>query len=129
MWPAVMLAANRKDRVRGRTKILDDSINTRNGLSQSGAPSGRKCAVAALGLYENLEMIRLNHRGSPNDSVITRCLDNLKQYGIKPIKFNIITTINVDATKIENPFSDADIVRLSWENITSRVFVYADRSR
>ena len=42
MCPALMLAASRNDRVRGRTRILDVSIRTRNGFSQSGAPSGRR---------------------------------------------------------------------------------------
>jgi len=48
--PALMLAANRNDRVRGRTITLVVSIRTRNGFSQSGAPSGRKWAVVFLGL-------------------------------------------------------------------------------
>jgi hypothetical protein len=37
---AVILAANWKDSVTGRTKILVVSIITRNGFSHSGAPSG-----------------------------------------------------------------------------------------
>ena len=40
--PALILAANRNDSVMGRTIILVVSISTKNGLSQSGAPSGRK---------------------------------------------------------------------------------------
>lgn len=42
MWPAVMLAASRNESVSGRTRTLVVSISTRKGLSQSGAPSGRK---------------------------------------------------------------------------------------
>jgi hypothetical protein len=42
MWPALMLAAKRKDRVSGRTRILVDSIRTRNGFSHVGAPSGNR---------------------------------------------------------------------------------------
>jgi len=42
MWPALIFAANRNDRVNGRTIILVVSIRTRNGFNQSGAPSGRK---------------------------------------------------------------------------------------
>jgi hypothetical protein len=42
MWPALMLAARRNDRVIGRTVTLVVSISTKNGLSQSGAPSGKK---------------------------------------------------------------------------------------
>lgn len=67
-----MFAANRNERVSGRTSTLDDSIRTRNGLSQSGAPSGRKWAVAAFGLNVNLEIISLNHNGNPRDKVIIK---------------------------------------------------------
>lgn len=42
MWPALMFAASRNDKVSGRTVILVVSIRTRNGFNQSGAPSGRK---------------------------------------------------------------------------------------
>lgn len=113
MCPAVIFAANRNDRVKGRTRILEDSIKTRNGLSQSGAPSGKKCAVAVLGLNLNLEIISLNHIGRPRDSVITKWLDILKQYGTRPSKLTIITTINTDVTKEDSPFKDVDVVRLS----------------
>jgi len=42
MCPALILAARRNDKVIGRTVTLVVSIRTRKGLSQSGAPSGRK---------------------------------------------------------------------------------------
>jgi hypothetical protein len=121
MCPAVMFAANRNDRVRGRTSTLVDSINTRNGFNQSGAPSGRKCAVDALGLNLNLEIINLSHMGSPRDRVVIKCLVELKEYGVNPARFRRITTINTDVTKEESPFIDRDSVRLSCENIISRV--------
>jgi hypothetical protein len=101
-----MFAASRNDRVNGRTSTLDDSISTRNGLSQSGAPSGKKWAVAAFGLNMNLDIISLNHNGSPKDKVIIRWLDILKQYGINPIKFSRIIIINVDETVNESPLSE-----------------------
>lgn len=75
MWPAVMLAANRKDKVIGRTMILVVSIITKNGFSHSGAPSGRKCAIDFLGEYENEDRIIDNHIGKPIDSVIIKCLE------------------------------------------------------
>jgi hypothetical protein len=78
MCPALMLAAKRNDRVRGRTRILVVSIRTRKGFSQSGAPSGRKWAVDFLGLLENLEIISLNQIGRPRARVKIRCLDVLK---------------------------------------------------
>ena len=45
MWPALILAAKRKERVKGRTKILTVSIITKNGFNQSGAPPGRSDAA------------------------------------------------------------------------------------
>lgn len=47
--PAVRLAANRKDKVIGRTKILTVSTKTRNGFSQEGAPPGRREAATEEG--------------------------------------------------------------------------------
>ncbi len=72
------MAASRNERVSGRTSTLVDSIRTRNGFSQSGAPSGRKCAVAFFGAYAKLEIIIPIHSGSPKVSVMIRCLDRLK---------------------------------------------------
>lgn len=66
--PAVMFAASRNDRVIGRTAVLNSSINTRKGFSQSGAPPGRKWATKCLGLYEAEEINRAIHRGKPRDS-------------------------------------------------------------
>ena len=72
MCPALIFAASRNDRVIGRTAILVDSISTRNGFSQSGAPSGRRCARVALVLWIVLDRISDNHRGRPNVKVKIR---------------------------------------------------------
>jgi hypothetical protein len=111
MWPAVILAASRNDRVNGRTIILVVSIRTRNGFNQSGAPSGRKCAVEFLGLKKKDEMINLNHRGSAKDKDIIRCLDNLNVYGIIPARLIIIININKEVTIKDMPFRCVDEVR------------------
>lgn len=67
-----MLAAKRNERVIGRTVTLVVSINTKNGLSQSGAPSGRKCAIDFWIDLANLDIIIVSHRGSPKISVKIR---------------------------------------------------------
>ena len=72
MWPAVMFAAKRKDRVIGRTKILVVSIITRKGFSHSGAPSGKKCAVDFFAEYLKEEISILIHIGKPIESVSRR---------------------------------------------------------
>ena len=78
MCPALILAANRKDSVIGRTEILIVSICTKKGLSQSGAPDGNKLAAKEEGLYINLDIISASHKGSPIVKVNTKCLENLK---------------------------------------------------
>jgi len=79
MCPALMFAANRNDRVIGRTVTLVVSISTRNGLSQSGAPSGRKWAIDFIIELVNLDIIIDSHRGSPKIRVKIKCLDVLKK--------------------------------------------------
>lgn len=78
MCPALILAASRNDRVRGRTEILVVSIITRKGLSQSGAPSGRKWAINILGNLTRLDEIIDSQIGRPKDRVKMRWLDVLK---------------------------------------------------
>ena len=72
MWPALILAANRNDSVTGRTTILEDSISTSAGFSQSGAPSGSRCAIVALIDFIALDIINSIHIGSPILSVNRR---------------------------------------------------------
>ena len=69
MWPALIFAANRKDKVIGRTVILVVSINTKNGFSQSGAPSGRKWAIDFFKDLINLDIIIESHSGRPKINV------------------------------------------------------------
>ncbi len=40
MWPALILAASRIERVMGRTKILRDSMIGRKGIRNVGVPMG-----------------------------------------------------------------------------------------
>lgn len=49
MWPALIFAANRKERVTGRKIILVVSIRTRNGFNHEGAPPGSSLAAAVEG--------------------------------------------------------------------------------
>lgn len=104
MCPALILAANRNDRVKGRTNTLVVSIRTKNGFSQSGAPSGRKWAVDFLGLCENLDIINLIQIGRPKVSVKIKCLEVLKVYGINPIRFTIISKKKMEDKVVDMPF-------------------------
>lgn len=93
-WPALILAASRKDRVIGRRRILAVSIKTRKGFSQSGAPEGRSEAAKYDGEFLIDEMISANHIGSPSLSVKRRCLVELNTYGSSPIRFIEINMMN-----------------------------------
>jgi hypothetical protein len=112
-----MFAASRNDRVIGRTKILVVSISTKNGLSHSGAPSGKKCATDFFGEYVNEEIIILSHIGNPIDRVKIRCLDVDSEYGIIPIKLIIIIVINSVVTIDVIPFRLIESVRDNWATI------------
>ena len=111
MCPAVIFAANRNDKVIGRTDTLIVSIITRNGFNQSGAPSGRKWAIDFFGLNVKDDSIILSHIGKPIDSVKIKCLDDDNEYGIIPIKFVIMIIIKSDVTTDDILFSLIDIVR------------------
>ena len=103
MCPALMFAARRNDRVIGRTVTLVVSIRTRKGFNQSGAPSGRKCAIDFLIDLKNLDNIIANHSGRPKIRVKIRCLDVLKKYGINPSKLIIMIEKNRVVTVCLSP--------------------------
>ena len=79
MCPALILAANRNERVIGRTVTLVVSINTRNGFNQSGAPSGKKWEIDFLIDLKKLDIIIDSHNGRPKINVKIKCLDVLKK--------------------------------------------------
>lgn len=104
MWPALMFAARRNDRVIGRTIIDDDSISTKNGLSQSGAPSGSKWAIVFLGDFDALDKINISHMGSPILSVNSKWLVILNVYGNSPIIFIVTIIKKIDGIIVSNGF-------------------------
>lgn len=129
MWPALILAANRKDRVIGRTATLVVSINTRNGFNQSGAPSGRKWAIDFLRELKNVDRIIANHKGRPKIKVKIKCLDVLKKYGISPNKLIVIIEKNSVATICLRPLIFDMNVRdnCAWIIIINGVILEFDR--
>lgn len=90
MWPALILAASRNDSVIGRTENLDDSTITRNGFSQGGAPPGSSLAVNFIGCEKIEDKIMLSQSVSPKENVNRRCLERLKMYGVRLIRFTVI---------------------------------------
>ena len=94
IWPAVMFAASRNDSVIGWTNVLVVSVSTKNGFSHSGAPSGRKWAIVFFGSFSDLDRIIVSHIGSPSDRVNRRCLEDLNEYGVIPIRLIVIIIVN-----------------------------------
>lgn len=77
MCPVLILAASRKERVIGRTRILIDSIRTSAGASHLGAPDGSRFAANSFGEFEREDIIKPSQRGNPNDRVSIRWEVNL----------------------------------------------------
>jgi hypothetical protein len=111
--PALILAASRNERVKGRTEILVVSIIIRNGFSHVGAPSGKRCAIVALGLNRALEIIIDIHIGRPRRSVNTRWLDNEMEYGLSPNKLIIIIKQKNEHREVFSPLIFDENVRAS----------------
>src|SRR5277367_75246 len=103
MCPALMFAASRNDRVNGRTIILVVSMIIKNGFNQSGAPSGRKCAIEAFVFLLNLDRINVNHIGNPIDMVKIKWLDKLNVYGIRPVRLIIIIDAKIGVINEPDP--------------------------
>lgn len=114
MCPALIFAANRKDKVIGRTVILVVSISTKKGFNQSGAPPGSNPPKKLIGLLTNLDRIRLNHKTRPKDKVKIKCLVTLNLYGIKPCRFIKIMIRNKALNILENPLIKIPEVRDAW---------------
>ena len=74
MCPALILAARRKDKVNGRTKVLNVSIITRKGFNQLGACPGKSIAIKTIGEKEKDERIKANQIGRANDKDKNKCL-------------------------------------------------------
>lgn len=77
MWPALMLAARRKERVIGRTENLEDSTRTRNGFNQAGAPPGRSMAMNFIGFEKMEDRMMDSQRVRPKAKVKRRWLERL----------------------------------------------------
>lgn len=105
MWPALMFAASRNDRVAGRTVTLLDSISTRNGFSHRGAPLGSRAAKNFIGALQKEDRIRVNHMTKPKESVSSRWLEELKVYGTRPMRFRSRSIRNIGVMRAFHPVS------------------------
>ena len=74
--------------------MLVDSITTRNGFNQFGAPPGKIEAMNFIGLNIIDDIINLSQRVRPYDRVRMRWLVRLKTYGVRPSRFRRIRSGN-----------------------------------
>lgn len=63
--PALIFAANRTERVKGRMSILKVSTKTRKGMSPAGAPAGLKEAKKPLTSQVNEDKTKANQALNP----------------------------------------------------------------
>ena len=70
-----MLAASRMAKVPGRITFLMVSINTINGISKGGVPTGTKWANILLVCFNHPKNMSVIQIGRDKERVITICLD------------------------------------------------------
>lgn len=94
-WPAIILAARRTDRVIGRIMFLIISIITMKGIKGAGVPIGTRWARNSVMLLIILNIINLIQKGRASESVIAKCLVEVKVNENKPsVLLNKITKNN-----------------------------------
>ena len=86
-WPAEMLATKRTVRVRGRIKLLINSIITIIGIRGRGVPTGTKWANMCLGRANQANKYCPTHKGSMIVIANTGWAVILKIYGNKLKRF------------------------------------------
>lgn len=92
--PAIILAVNRIDNVRGRIIKLIDSIKTINGIRTGGVPWGVRWEKKSLIKYHILKSIIEIHIDNDNDKEKFKCLEAVKIYGNNPIILLIRIKVN-----------------------------------
>lgn len=76
--PAIMLAANRIAKVRGRIRELVSSIPTIKGMRAPGVPRGNRWASIRPGVFNQPQSMWPSQRGSARVKVNTRWLEAVK---------------------------------------------------
>ena len=128
--PAIILAESRTARVPGRITLLIVSIKTIKGIRTGGVPCGTKCANMCWVLLNHPNIIKLNHKGKANDSVIVIWLVLVKIYGNSPKKLlnriyvNKEINIKVVPLKLLGPISIlnslCNVIKILFQKIFNR---------
>lgn len=88
--PALIFAANRKDRVIGRIYELMVSTKDKNLEINEGVFSGKKCAAIDFMPLLNETITMVVHIGAPALNVVIRCEVMVMVYGTAPQPFKMI---------------------------------------
>lgn len=84
--PAIILAANRTERVNGRITFLTISIITIKGIKTEGVPRGTKWAIVELGSIEFLRSMCPIQSGMARVQVKVKWEEEVKMKGNSPLK-------------------------------------------
>lgn len=76
-WPAIILAAKRTDKVKGRIIVLISSIITIKGINAAGVPRGTRWANMEEGVLTEANIMWPNHRGRAKAIVKLKCLEEV----------------------------------------------------
>lgn len=95
-WPAIILAANRTDKVIGRIIFLVVSINTMKDESIIGVPFGTKWENILFVFFIHPYNRKIIHIGIAKVNVIIICLVAVKIYGNNPNRLLKKIRINKD---------------------------------
>lgn len=111
-----MLAAKRTAKVPGRIIFLIVSISTIKGIKSVGVPWGTKWANIWCLLFTHLKIIYEIHKGNDKDRVITKWLDLVNTYGIKPKKLLYTIMVKIVTKIIDNleKFGFSKILNSLW---------------
>lgn len=77
-WPAIILAARRTDKVRGRIILLIISIITIKGIKAGGVPKGTKWANILWGIFTQAIIMWPSHKGKAIAKVKDKWLEAVK---------------------------------------------------
>jgi len=93
MWPALILAKSRKQRVTGRTKILINSTTLKKGIKYQGELEGNSAAEDLGFIRSNLTLA--NHKQKAPPKLKDRVVVTGYLYPIKEVRLNKAITTNI----------------------------------
>jgi len=116
-WPALKLAINRIDKVKGW--IIRLKISTKERIKE--APLGRNLLNITRGFWINRSNWRLNQIGKPRKKLQIICLEQLKKKETKPEKLQKKIIKNKERQKLKEPLTFLIFWSIKTEEIKSKI--------